>query len=124
MGATAETVRRLWTASLPPEPGDVLRVRGLGVAVVEELNDETIVLRLDQDAMTVRLQLDAAVRRLVPLVPARRLRQLLRTLEEPGALLSRYTHTRAKQLQHVLRDGEPADWIALLRSYATTAKAA
>ena len=108
-------------------PGDVLHVRGFGVAIVEALDSKTIALRLDRQQMSLLLPVSEIETRLRPLVSVRRLRALLRTLDQPSGEKvgkSARDYVRTEQLQRLLKNGEPRDWVGLLRSYATAPRLA
>lgn len=107
--------------------GDALCIRGVGVAIVEALDGNTIALRLDRQQMSLHLPVSEIETRLRPLVSVIRLRALLRTLDQPsGERVGKNArdYIRTEQLQRLLKNGEPRDWVALLRSYATAPRLA
>jgi RNA polymerase-interacting CarD/CdnL/TRCF family regulator len=110
--------------------GSALRYAGLGAGIVDEelVRDFEghqrvfLVLRFPHRGdMTAQVPLGepSMEARLRPVLGVKQMLELLKTLGSDGGPLARTYDERSSLGEAALKEGEPEDWAALLRSYAT-----
>lgn len=114
------------------EIGDGVRYRGVGAGrvvdhVTRDFRGEQrlfAVIHFPHRSMKAQVPIGdpAITAKLSPVLSARAARRLIKDIAlTTGPALSRTWDQREEMGEHVLRNGEPADWTSLLAAYATAA---